>query len=114
MNDTHYPWFILVPQRDNISEMYQLSADEQRLLIEESSYLAQQLVLLYQGDKLNIATIGNKVPQLHLHHVVRYQSDAAWPEPVWGKFAATPYDEPSLNTILARVRQQLARYLIAN
>ena len=107
MNDSRYPWFILVPQRDNITEMYQLNAEERVLLLEESCYLAEQLVLLYQGDKLNIATIGNKVPQLHVHHIVRYQTDCAWPEPVWGKFAAVPYTNEQLATQLARIKAQL-------
>lgn len=112
MNDSHYPWFILVPQRSNITEIYQLNALEQHLLIEESSYLAEQLVLLYHANKMNIATIGNKVSQLHIHHVVRYQNDVAWPEPVWAKFPALPYTEQQVTIQLARVRQQLQYQLV--
>lgn len=91
INDANYPWFILVPRRAEISEIYQLSSEDQQQLLRESSELARQLHQLFQADKLNIAALGNMVPQLHLHHIVRYQSDASWPNPVWGKFAPKPY-----------------------
>lgn len=96
MNDNHYPWFILVPQRADIKEIYQLRETEQQLLQAESCRLAQTLATVYQADKMNIAAIGNLVPQLHLHHVVRYQNDAAWPAPIWGKFAAVPYTDAQI------------------
>ncbi|MFZ2725579.1 MAG: HIT domain-containing protein [Methylococcaceae bacterium] len=112
MNDSHYPWFILVPQRADVSEIYQLSFNDRALLLEESCYLAEQLALLYQADKLNIATIGNKVAQLHVHHIVRYQHDCAWPEPVWGKFPALAYDEAQLAQQLTRIRTQLQDKLL--
>ncbi|WP_340122220.1 HIT domain-containing protein [Methylobacter svalbardensis] len=107
MNDSQYPWFILVPERAGLQEIYQLSKTERELLIEESSYLAENLANLYQADKMNIAAIGNLVPQLHIHHIVRYQTDKAWPAPVWGKFAAEPYTEQQITENLARVKEQL-------
>ncbi|MFK5950321.1 MAG: HIT family protein [Methylococcales bacterium] len=91
INDSQYPWFILVPRRHNISEVYQLSEKDQQLLQQESSLLAKTLVELFTADKLNIAAIGNIVPQLHIHHIVRYKTDIAWPAPIWGKFDAVPY-----------------------
>ncbi|NOS73904.1 MAG: HIT family protein [Methyloglobulus sp.] len=96
MNDKQFPWFILVPEIEGITEIFQLDKQQQGLLIEESSFLAEQLNMLYKADKINIAAIGNLVPQLHVHHVVRYRSDKAWPAPVWGKFAAIPYSEQEL------------------
>jgi diadenosine tetraphosphate (Ap4A) HIT family hydrolase len=96
MNDNHYPWFILVPQRVNLSEIYQLNEADRQLLQTESCLLAQTLAEIYHADKMNVAAIGNLVPQLHLHHVVRYQTDAAWPAPVWGKFAAVPYTDEQI------------------
>lgn len=107
MNDSQYPWFILVPERAGLQEIYQLSKAERELLTEESSYLAETLANLYQADKMNIAAIGNLVPQLHIHHIVRYQTDKAWPAPVWGKFAAEPYTEQQITENLARVKEQL-------
>ena len=69
------------------------------MLTEESSLLAENLAALYRADKMNVASIGNLVPQLHIHHIVRYRSDAAWPAPVWGKFDRTPYPEERIGAI---------------
>ena len=77
------------------------------LLAEESSYLAENLASLYHADKMNVAAIGNLVPQLHIHHVVRYQADKAWPAPVWGKFAAIPYTAQQITHNIAQVKEQL-------
>lgn len=91
MNDRTYPWLILVPQRAGIREIYQLDPADQQQLLRESSHLAAALAAHFRADKLNIAALGNVVPQLHLHHVVRYQSDPTWPAPVWGKAPPVPY-----------------------
>lgn len=107
MNDNHYPWFILVPEIPDIREIYQLNHTQQQQLMTESCYLAEQLADLYQADKMNIAAIGNMVPQLHIHHIVRYQSDAAWPAPVWGKFAAVAYTEEEIAEQLGILRGRL-------
>ena len=107
MNDSQYPWFILVPERADLQEIYQLSKAERELLAEESSYLAENLAALYKADKMNIAAIGNMVPQLHIHHIVRYQTDKAWPAPVWGKFAAEPYTDRQIADNITRVKAQL-------
>ena len=107
MNDSQYPWFILVPEKADITEIYQLSKVDQHTLTQESSYLAENLATLYKADKMNIAAIGNLVPQLHLHHVVRYQTDKAWPVPIWGKFAAVPYTPEQMIDNIDRVKEQL-------
>lgn len=91
MNDTHYPWCILVPRRDNIREIYQLAADDRAQLLEESTALGAAMMQAFAGEKLNVAALGNQVPQLHLHHIVRYRDDPAWPAPVWGRHVAQPY-----------------------
>ncbi|MDD5460798.1 MAG: HIT domain-containing protein [Methylococcales bacterium] len=107
MNDSHYPWFILVPAKADITEIYQLSKPDQFTLLEESSYFAENLAELYKADKINIAAIGNLVPQLHIHHIVRYRNDKAWPDPVWGKFATLPYTQQQIEDNIARVKTQL-------
>mgnify|MGYP005993677349 CR=1 FL=1 len=84
INDANYTWFVLVPKRVGVTEIYQL----------------------------NVAAIGNKVHQLHLHHVVRFESDKAWPEPVWGKFPALAYKKSELANILQKIRMLLADDLI--
>ncbi len=107
MNDSQYPWFILVPEKAGIKEIYQLNKPERHTLTEESSYLAENLAVLYKADKMNIAAIGNLVPQLHIHHVVRYQTDKAWPAPIWGKFPAAPYSQKQITDHIAQVKAQL-------
>jgi len=107
MNDSLYPWFILVPERAGVQEIYQLSKTERQLLTEESSYLAEKMAAFYQADKMNIAAIGNIVPQLHIHHIVRFQTDKAWPAPVWGKFTAVPYTEQQIADKMIRIKDLL-------
>jgi diadenosine tetraphosphate (Ap4A) HIT family hydrolase len=106
MNDCQFPWLILVPQRDGIHEIYELTNDEQILLIQESSYLAKKLAELFNADKLNIAAIGNVVPQLHIHHVVRYENDNAWSAPIWGKFPPIPYSEKERDFIVKKLKRE--------
>ncbi len=91
MNDAQYPWFILVPRRAGIREIYELSEADQQALWRESAQLGRALMQAFSGDKLNIAALGNMVPQLHLHHIVRFRNDAAWPSPVFGKHPPQPY-----------------------
>ena len=104
MNEQRYPWLILVPERAGIREIYELEEADQQQLLRESSMTARQLQQRCQADKLNVAAIGNLVPQLHVHHVARYRDDAAWPAPVWGRFPPTPYSP----TALAEVMEKLA------
>jgi diadenosine tetraphosphate (Ap4A) HIT family hydrolase len=104
MNDRNYPWFILVPDRADIREIYQLEATDRNQLLNESCLLSEFLMNEFNGDKLNVAALGNLVPQLHLHHVVRYESDPAWPTPVWGKHAALPYSETALEEVKTKFR----------
>lgn len=91
MNDANYPWFILVPERENVREVHELAASDRRQLWDESAQLSRALTTVFKPDKLNIAALGNQVPQLHVHHIVRYTHDAAWPAPVWGKVPPRQY-----------------------
>ncbi|WP_250658589.1 HIT domain-containing protein [Alkalimarinus coralli] len=109
MNDSQYPWVILVPRRQGATEIYQLAEADQFQLLRESTYLGQRLMVLFSGDKLNIAALGNVVSQLHIHHVVRFEGDIAWPAPVWGKHPVTPYSEEALKKqleVLAEIQQK--------
>ncbi|HEY5777057.1 MAG TPA: HIT domain-containing protein [Xanthomonadales bacterium] len=103
MNDASYPWFILVPDRDGIREIFELDAADRQQLLDESCRLSEFLMSRFKGDKLNVAAIGNLVPQLHLHHVVRFQADRAWPKPVWGQFPALAYTDMALAELRARL-----------
>jgi len=104
LKDANYPWFILVPDRDEISEVFELSAQDQEQLIRESSQLAEVLAAKFKADKINIAALGNVVPQLHIHHVVRYRDDAAWPAPIWGAVPAKPYVASELSERVREVK----------
>ncbi|HKL48102.1 MAG TPA: HIT domain-containing protein [Desulfuromonadales bacterium] len=99
MNDANYPWFILVPQREGVQEIHELSAEDQNLLVRESSALSASVSALFEADKMNIAALGNIVSQLHLHHVVRYRTDIAWPAPVWGFRPAAAYSRERIDEI---------------
>lgn len=107
MNDCQFPWFILVPERTGVREIYELDPKDRECLMQESCLLAEALVELYQPDKLNIAAIGNLVPQLHLHHIARYSHDKAWPAPIWGKFTAEPYHAAEAQRHIEALRKRL-------
>jgi diadenosine tetraphosphate (Ap4A) HIT family hydrolase len=112
MNDSQYPWFILVPEIANVSELYQLNQAQRSLLMQESCYLSENLADLFHADKMNIANIGNMVAQLHIHHIVRYRTDIAWPAPVWGKFTAIPYTESQIQERISQLNMRLGSSLI--
>ena len=111
MNDTNYPWFVLVPDREDATEIHQLSEADQQVFIRESSLLADAIAQAFDADKLNIAALGNIVPQLHIHHIVRYTFDRAWPAPVWGRAPAVPYTTDQLNALLHRVMPMLEKHV---
>ena len=110
MNDSRYPWLILVPRRAGISELFELNMAEQQQLWQETSYVGQVLKDVFQADKINIATLGNVVKQLHMHIVVRMQDDAAWPAPVWGNGAAQGYTGETLAAMRARLQAAFNGY----
>jgi diadenosine tetraphosphate (Ap4A) HIT family hydrolase len=103
-NDANYPWFILIPRRAGMVEIIDLTEADQSQLWRESAHLSVFLKAEFQAKKLNIAALGNMVPQLHLHHIARYETDSAWPAPVWGKIAAVPYSAVALQ----QIKQKLA------
>jgi len=107
-NDSQFPWFILVPRVADTSEIYQLDWQQQQQLLNESSFLAELLMQFFTGDKLNIAAIGNVCSQLHVHHVVRYQTDICWPEPIWGKQPAVQYSDEQIERLKAKLLPALA------
>ena len=107
MNDSTYPWFILVPDVPGVTEIYQLFHSDQEQLLRESSLVARMLVDVFGADKVNIAALGNVVPQLHIHHIGRFRNDPAWPAPVWGHGDAVPYSEAGL----AELKQKVGDYM---
>jgi len=108
MRDANYPWLILVPDRDGVTEIFQLDEADQQQLQRESSCIAKLLAKEFNADKINIAALGNIVPQLHIHHVARFTDDVAWPAPVWGACPAKAYSEEQLGKMIAGVKTALA------
>ena len=105
MNDANYPWLILVPRRAGAAEIIDLAEDEQFALTREIARACRALKAITACDKLNVAAIGNIVPQLHVHIVARRRDDAAWPKPVWGAAPAKPYDAKARDTLMTRLRE---------
>jgi diadenosine tetraphosphate (Ap4A) HIT family hydrolase len=106
MNDANFPWLILVPRRAGVSEIFDLGA-AQPVLLSEVSLASRVLKDITQCDKLNVAAIGNVVPQLHVHIVARRKDDALWPKPVWGAAPPRAYDPAALERFVSAIRRRL-------
>jgi diadenosine tetraphosphate (Ap4A) HIT family hydrolase len=108
INDSRFPWLVLVPRVSNIEEIFQLSSYDQQRLLQESSHLAKMLSDLFKADKMNVAALGNVVRQLHVHHIVRYVGDCCYPSPVWGVGESVSYTEQELRLCLEMLHDSLA------
>lgn len=108
MNDANYPWLILVPRRPGMVEIIDLDPSDQAVLMLEIDQSARALKGLTACDKLNIAALGNSVPQLHVHVIARFKVDAAGARPVWGAAPAKPYEAAAFAAFVRRVRGALA------
>ena len=107
MNDKNYPWCILVPMRAAKKDIYELTEPEQQQLIKESSQLSRVMMDVFQGKKMNVAALGNMVPQLHVHHIVRREGDACWPKPVWGQVPAVVYSDAEAQQLIKTLKQRI-------
>ncbi|WP_045860766.1 HIT domain-containing protein [Teredinibacter purpureus] len=105
--DANYPWCVLVPRRAGIREIHHLSEDDQQQLIRESSHLSEVMTSLFAPFTMNIAALGNIVPQLHVHHVARFEGDAAWPASIWGAKPPAAYESDALEKRVARLQASL-------
>ena len=109
MNNSNFPWLVLVPRRVGLRELFELSDADQLQWLAECNLISRVLVAELAAEKLNIAALGNMVPQLHIHCLARFQSDLAWPAPVWGKAPAVAYLDEALIELLTRLRAALHR-----
>lgn len=109
MNDAQYPWLILVPRVAGVSEIYQLSLNDQLQLMRESSALSEAMAGHFEPDKMNLANLGNMVSQLHLHLVARFRDDPAWPGPVWGHGRIIPYEKIQLKKQLQALQKLVSK-----
>lgn len=111
MDDARYPWLILVPRIAGARELIDLDESDQRSLLAELAGVGRALEALLKPDKLNIAALGNVVPQLHVHLVARFTDDAAWPRPVWGIGERVRYEAGAREARIAQLRSTLAPLL---
>ncbi|MBI2400515.1 MAG: HIT domain-containing protein [Deltaproteobacteria bacterium] len=109
MNDSHFPWLILVPMRPGATEVHELSKEDRSILIEEACAASRAISSAFSSDKINIGALGNLVPQLHVHVVGRTRTDRAWPGPVWGSGPAVPYTTAQLEQTLTSLRSALSK-----
>jgi diadenosine tetraphosphate (Ap4A) HIT family hydrolase len=107
IKDANYPWLLLVPRRPDIVEIIDLAEVEQAQLMTEISRVARALKEVTRCDKLNIAALGNVVPQLHVHIIARRAGDAAWPRPVWGVMQPLPHDAEEVQSFISTLRRKI-------
>ena len=107
VNDGNFPWILLVPRRVAATEIIDLDEVEQAQLMTEISRTARALKAVTACDKLNIAALGNVVPQLHIHVIARRQGDSAWPKPVWGQSPATAPAAQEFDRLLSALRRKI-------
>jgi diadenosine tetraphosphate (Ap4A) HIT family hydrolase len=107
IKDANYPWLLLVPRRPDVSEIIDLDEVEQAQLMTETSRVARALKEITKCDKLNVAALGNVVPQLHIHVIARRKGDAAWPRPVWGVVPPLAHDKEEVQNFISALRRRI-------
>ena len=107
-DEKHYPWLFLVPRHPNISRMMDLPLPDQLQLMKELDYVQKMMWEEFQPTQLNVAAIGNKTPQLHIHVIARYADDPAWPNTVWDHPVRSRYDESLRDAMIQRLKTLLS------
>jgi diadenosine tetraphosphate (Ap4A) HIT family hydrolase len=107
MNDARFPWLILVPRKPDLREFTDLAAPERAILMEEIAAASNALKEATGADKLNVGALGNRVPQLHVHVVARFEKDSAWPAPVWGNGSGEPYGAEAARALAAEITSRM-------
>ena len=106
VNNSNFPWVILVPKHNKLKEIIDLNKEDQILLMNEISYISTIMQELFQPDKLNVAALGNIVSQLHIHIIARFKNDIVWPEPVFGK-DKNKYSDKKYSAIIKKIKEKL-------
>lgn len=106
MKDANYPWLILVPARQNLGGLHELSSTDRPLMMEEIVRASDALKKIYDPVRINVAALGNMVEQLHVHVIARFEDDAAWPAPVWGARPPRAYSAAALQETADRLREE--------
>lgn len=108
MRDSRWPWLVLVPEREGLTEMFDLPALDQSMLFVEMNMVAAALKRVTGAEKINVGALGNIVRQLHIHVVARSTGDENWPGPVWGFGKAVPYDEHAKAAFIRKILETLS------
>lgn len=109
MDDATYPWLVLIPRRHGATEIHELDPNDRATLIEEVTTASRLLHHHCRADKINVAALGNVVPQLHVHVIARFVTDPAWPKPIWGVVPMRRFSEAEREARLAELRALLER-----
>jgi diadenosine tetraphosphate (Ap4A) HIT family hydrolase len=109
MDDARFPWTILVPRRSNMREIIDLDLRDRAMLYREIEALSEVMKRIYAPTKLNVAALGNMVPQLHVHIIARFDHDLAWPKPVWSVGERVPYEPQAAKVRIAELSEALGR-----
>lgn len=108
-DESHYLWVLLVPRRPAISRIMDLSEEDQVQLIQELNIVQKVLWDNFQPTQINVAAIGNRTPQLHVHVIARYENDPAWPGTVWDHSLRAPYSSEQKHACISELQQLLSR-----
>jgi diadenosine tetraphosphate (Ap4A) HIT family hydrolase len=108
-NDSRWPWLVMVPQRADMTEIFELPEADQALLSAEVNHVAAVLKEITGATKINVGALGNIVRQLHVHVIARFEGDANWPGPIWGYGSAEPYDGEKMQALMNRLMEKLSR-----
>lgn len=107
MQDSRWPWVLLVPQRAGISEIFEMTPLDQTMLTFETAITAKAVKQASKCLKINIGALGNQVRQFHLHIIGRHENDPAWPGPVWGHGEARPWSRDARADFTERLLEAL-------
>ncbi len=107
MDDSRYPWAILVPRREGLRDFHEVAKADKAAFQGEIDLVSEVLKEATGAFKLNVAAIGNMVPQLHVHVIARFEGDAVWPKPVWGLGEAMPYAPQGAELLIEKLRKGL-------
>lgn len=102
-NDKRWPWLVLVPQRDGVSELFDLTPLDQAVLTFETNLVASALKEVTGATKINVGALGNIVRQLHVHIIARNEGDTCWPGPIWGHGKPVPYAAGEKETLMKKI-----------
>jgi len=104
IDNSKFPWIILIPNRKNITDITELNSKDQNLLMKEIVHCSELMKKIFKTKKLNVEKIGNIVPQLHIHIIARSVKDGSWPLSVW-VVKAKPYPKALLEKTIIKIKE---------